>query len=72
MNGDILNPIKSFLNSIKSRIGTVIAAFDIRDVFVLSGLILLGYGLYLLRPWLAFSVCGVILIAFGFLMGGKK
>jgi len=64
--------IDKFVNYLKSRVGAIVSAFDIRDIFALSGLVSLFYGLYLLRPWLAFSVCGVILIAFGFLMGGKK
>lgn len=45
--------------------------FDIRDVFFIIGLGLLGYGLFLKEPWVAFSVCGSILIVLPFLMRGK-
>jgi hypothetical protein len=67
-----LKIIKKILNSVKSRCQAAKAAFDIRDFFVFCGLVLLGHGLYLLRPWVSFSVCGTILMMFGFLMGGKK
>lgn len=41
---------------------------DIRDVFFLSGLALLGYGLYLFQPWVAFAVVGALLMVVGILM----
>lgn len=46
--------------------------FDIRIVLFFGGLIMLGYGLFLYLPWVSFSVCGVILMATGWLMGGKR
>jgi hypothetical protein len=46
--------------------------FDIRIVLFFGGLIMLGYGLFLYLPWISFSVCGVILMAIGWLMGGKR
>jgi len=45
---------------------------DIRDVFFIGGLSLLGYGLYLREPWVAFAVCGSILMIAGYAMGEKK
>jgi len=56
--------LKSFFQSIYN-------SFDVRDCFVFCGLGMLGYGLYLLSPWIAFSVCGALLMAIGYLMGGK-
>ncbi len=47
-------------------------SFDIRDVFILSGLGLLGYGLYLFEPWIAFSVCGFLLMLIGYAMRGEQ
>ena len=47
-------------------------AFDIRDVLLLGGLTMLGRGLYLRwGEWLAFSVCGGLLMIIGYLMRGK-
>ena len=46
--------------------------FDIRDIFVFGGLGMLGYGLYLKwGQWLAFMVCGVLLMTIGYLMRDK-
>ena len=41
---------------------------DIRDILVFGGLGLLGYGLWLLRPWLGFAVAGAVLMGIGYLM----
>jgi len=60
--------IKKIAEYIKSRFQRVYDSFDIRDFFVYIGLGLLFYGLYLLQPWIAFSVCGVLLMAIGYLM----
>lgn len=43
----------------------LVAAFDIRDVFVFGGLALLWYGLHLLAPWAAFTVVGIVLLLLG-------
>ena len=48
-----------------------IKAIDIRDVFFFSGLILLGYGLFLFIPWCSFTVCGLILMIFSLIMKAK-
>lgn len=45
---------------------------DIRDCFVFGGLGLLGYGLYLFRPWVSFTICGAILLALGIFIGRGK
>jgi hypothetical protein len=47
-------------------------AFDIRIVFFLGGLISLGYGLFLFKPWIAFTVVGLILMVVGWLMEDKE
>ncbi len=49
----------------------IITAIDIRDVLLFGGLAMLGYGLHLFHPWIAFSVCGVLLMAIGYLMRAK-
>ena len=40
---------------------------DLRDVVVFGGLGLMGYGLWVFRPWVSFAVCGAVLIALGFI-----
>ena len=37
----------------------------IRDAFFFVGLGVMGYGLWLYAPWVAFSVCGAVLCALG-------
>lgn len=45
---------------------------DIRDVLVFGGLVVLCYGLYLKwGQWLAFIVCGAVLMVIGYLTGDK-
>lgn len=39
------------------------------DIISLIGLGLLGYGLFMLAPWLSFSVCGSLLILFAIGLG---
>ncbi|MDY0412836.1 hypothetical protein [Methanothrix soehngenii] len=57
---------------IKSLFKGLWNAFDIRDIFVFGGLGMLGYGLYLKwGQWLAFMVCGVLLMTIGYLMRDK-
>lgn len=57
--------------TIKSWVTRAQHAFDVRDVFVFGGLALLGYGLFLLRPWLGYSVAGLLLMIIGYLMEDK-
>ena len=61
----IANLFKSVRSAIKNRLNSIKAGFDIRDIFVFGGLAMLGYGLYLLRPWLAFTIVGIICMALG-------
>jgi len=35
------------------------------DLLALFGLSMLGYGLFLLEPWLAFTACGAIMLCGG-------
>lgn len=39
------------------------------DFFLFGGLCLLGYGLYIFRPWVSFAACGILLMAIGLFMG---
>jgi len=38
---------------------------SLRDIFLISGVILLGYGLWLLYPWLGYAVCGLLFLIVG-------
>lgn len=57
-----------FLNSLAKAVKT---ALDLRDFFLFFGLIMLGYGLYLLRPWLGFSVPGLIMVCISLFVGKR-
>jgi hypothetical protein len=46
--------------------------FNLRDSLSFGGLAVLTYGLYLLQPWIAFTVCGFLLMAAGYLMQDKQ
>lgn len=46
--------------------------FDIRDFLYITGIGLLGYGLWLKEPWISFSVCGALLAVSGYLMRDKR
>ncbi len=54
-----------FKYSLMSLAGAVKSAIGIRDIFVFGGLGMLGYGLYLFTPWIAFVVCGSLLMEIG-------
>ena len=64
----------SILKTAKSRISAAWAALDIRDCLVYGGLLSIGYGLYQLRPWLGWSVAGLIamLLGLGWLFRVRK
>ena len=47
-------------------------SFDRRDTFVFGGLVLMGYGLYLFKPWVSFAVVGAVLLWIGLFLGKKK
>ena len=38
---------------------------NLRDVTVFGGIAMMGYGLWMYRPWVAFAVCGAVLSAIG-------
>ena len=54
-----------------SLVGSIKNGLDVRDFLVFGGLSMLGYGLYLLRPWLGFAVAGALLMGIGYLMRDK-
>jgi len=58
--------IKQFLLKISS-----FSSITFRDFLLIIGLSMLGYGLHLLANWLAFTVCGVIIIVAGYFMKEK-
>jgi len=45
---------------------------DIRDIFVFGGLAIMSYGLYLFKPWIAYTIGGMILMALGLFLGRHK
>jgi len=68
----VIKLIKRILGGIRAFPSKVYAAFDIRDALVFGGLGMLGYGLYLKwGQWLAFMVCGILLMIIGYLMKDK-
>jgi hypothetical protein len=64
---------KAFLmafSNIRSRlftnpINSIKAALGIKEILILGGLSMLGYGLWLYIPWVSFVVCGVLLMLLG-------
>ncbi|MCE5211990.1 MAG: hypothetical protein LLG40_10585 [Deltaproteobacteria bacterium] len=63
-----MNFFAKFYGFFSTRIEALKKVVDVRDVLILSGLSMLGYGLYLLYPWLSFTVCGALILAGGFFM----
>jgi hypothetical protein len=61
--------IRKFFSAIRNALAKAVTAVwktvDLRDCFVFGGLGILFYGLYLFRPWVAFTVCGTILLSIG-------
>lgn len=58
-----------FKRGLVSLAGAVKSAIGIRDIFVFGGMGMLGYGLYLFKPWVCFVVCGSLLMAIGLFLG---
>ena len=67
-----MNILKSAAKIIQSRLSAAYRSFDMRDVFFVIGLSLLGYGLWLIKPWLMFITIGILLMALSILIGGKE
>jgi len=63
--------ISTWAGKVKSVIGVrgflawIKDAFDIRDFLVIGGLSMLGYGIYIISPPIAFIVCGSIIFLIG-------
>ena len=58
----LLNKLKTVF---VSWTGAVIAALDIRDFLVYGGLFSIFYGLYQFRPWVGWSVFGLVSMLLG-------
>jgi hypothetical protein len=43
----------------------------LRDVLLVAGISLFGYGLFLFVPWVSFTVTGAIIFTLAFLFGGE-
>lgn len=67
-----MTTLRALLSLGTSRLRATASALDVRDVLLFGGLTMLGHGLYLLRPWLAFSVCGAVLMALACLMRERR
>jgi hypothetical protein len=67
-------------DKLKAKIVGAVAAFtslckpvlDVRLFLFLGGLIMFGYGLYQYSPWISFTVCGLILMLMGWMMGDPE
>lgn len=42
------------------------------DILSFIGLALLGYGLFLFKPWVSYAVCGSLLIVAGAMLGKNE
>ncbi len=62
---------KEFAEAVRSLIVASREGFDIRDLFVFGGLGLMGYGLWMLYPWLGFAVTGAVLMSIGLFVGRR-
>jgi len=65
----ILHKFKRFLSTSAQ---SVKKGFGIRDIFISGGMAMLFYGLYIWIPWVAFSVCGTLLMTMGYFMGESE
>jgi hypothetical protein len=45
--------------------------FDIRDIFVFGGLSSMFYGIRQFNPWMAFAICGLLLMLIGLFFGRR-
>jgi len=64
----VIKLIKRILCGIRAFPSKAYAVFDVRDVLVFGGLVMLGYGLYLRWGlWLGLMMCGIIMFILGLL-----
>lgn len=59
----------SIFNRFKKISAFLVGLIGLRDVFVFGGLAMLGYGLYQVKPWIAFAICGCLLMILGLFEG---
>lgn len=57
--------LRQFGAKIASLVSMLVAAFDVRDVFVFGGLLLVWHGLYLWIPWISFVAVGILVMLLG-------
>jgi len=51
---------------IRERATGIKKIIDLRDVFVFGGIAMMGYGLWMYKPWVAFAVCGAVIFRIGY------
>lgn len=49
----------------------ILKIISLRDTLLIVGMLSLGYGLYMVKPWISFVVCGGLLIFGGLIMQEK-
>lgn len=54
-----------------SWVSALFRAVDLRDLFIFGGIALIGYGLWMLYPWLGFTATGVIFLSLGLFVGKR-
>jgi len=59
------------MRKLKQLFLVLFSFIDLKDIFVFSGLASLWYGVHLYSDALAFSVLGVLLMTFGFMLRAK-
>jgi hypothetical protein len=50
---------------------TFTKVISLRDILLLIGIFSLGYGLYMVNPWISFTICGVLIMSGGLFMKEK-
>jgi len=59
---------QKFLTLFQYLSDSIVNPFDVRDVFLIAGWGMVTYGLYLLAPWIGYSVGGFLLMILALLM----
>ena len=59
---------KKILRMFRFITDSIADPFDMRDFLLFSGLFILSYGLWLLSPWIGYSVGGLLLMLIALFM----